>query len=377
MIVAAEASAASYAVQLMRYFKSQHKEYQYFGVGSVEMESLGFERLGKAEDMAVVGASEIIEAYSHIKSVFNLLVEQATQRRPDVVILMDYPEFNLRLAKKLHELGLKVVYYVSPQIWAWRKGRVQLVKKYCQEIYLLFPFELEFYKKHDVPAVFVGHPALDELDPKYLDEKYILSKRRKMGLSDNDKVLALMPGSRKKELKNHMKLQLEVARDIKNNHEPNLQIVVLVAQTLSKEEVQEAIGDVGCSYILIKDEPNEMICIADVVLAASGTATLMVGLLQKPMVIMYKMQWFTYFLAKAIVRGVKYFGLVNLIMDRLVVPELWQHQANPENLKKHVLRYFQDKEYYLKTKADLAQIQERLGSKGATERVAKALGKFC
>lgn len=377
MIVAAEASSAAYATKLMQYFKHNNKNYNYFGVGTLEMENLGFERIGKAEDMAVVGVSEIIDSYTHLKSIFNSLVAAAKTKKPDVVVLMDYPEFNLMLAKQLHQLGLKVVYYVSPQIWAWRKGRVQLIKKYCQEIYLLFPFEAEFYRKHDVPFVFVGHPALDDLDAKYLDESFILSKRRRMGFSDSDIVLALMPGSRKKELKNHMRLQMDVARDIKKNHFSNLQIVILVAPTLTKEEVQETLGDVGCEYVLIKDDPNEMICIADIVLAASGTATLMVGLLQKPMVVIYKMQWLTYFMAKALVRGVKYFSLVNLIMDRLVIPELWQMNASHENIKSNILKFINDKEYYNKTKSDLALLQDRLGSKGATERVAKALGKFC
>lgn len=377
MIVAAEASSASYAVQLMKSFKAKGKVHKYFGVGTLEMENLGFERLGKAEEMAVVGISEIIDSYSHLKSIFNSLVEEAKKRQPDVVILMDYPEFNLMLAKKLHQLGLKVVYYVSPQIWAWRKGRVKQIKQYCQEIYLLFPFEIEFYKKHGVPHVFVGHPALDERDPKYIDEEYIQSKRRRMGFENNDVILALMPGSRRKELKNHMKLQMDVARDIKKNHYPNLQIVVCVAPTFTKEEVQEAIGDIGTSYVLLKDEPYEMICLADLVLVASGTATLMVGLLRKPMVIMYKMQWFTYVVAKLLVRGVKYFSLVNLIMDRLVVPELWQGEATHDNLKKHLLQLIEDKKYYQQVKNDLIQMEERLGNKGATERVIKALGRFC
>lgn len=375
MIVAAEASSATYAIKLIQYWRAEKKDYKFFGAGSQEMEDLGFERLGKSEEMAVVGASEIINAYAHLKSVFNRLVEEATLRRPEVVILMDYPEFNLFLAKKLHALGLNVVYYISPQVWAWRQGRVHTIKKYCKEVYLLFPFEVDFYKKHGVPHEFVGHPILDEIDPKYLDDNFITLKKNKMGIQSTDFVLALMPGSRRLELKNHMQLQMECAREVKKKY-PNVQIVVLVAPTFTKEQVQDAIGDFNNQYILIKDEPAEMISIADLVLVASGTATLMVGLLQKPMVIMYKMQWLTYFFAKAFIRGVKFFGLVNLIFNQEVVPERWQFGANKEEITKLLFKFIEDRKYYDKVRTDLKKIEPYLGHRGATQRVAQSLEKY-
>lgn len=375
MIVAAEASSAAYALKLLQYWKAQGEDVEAFGVGTPEMEALGFHRIGKAEDMAVVGAVEIISHYSFLKEIFNKLIAEAEKRQPQVVIVMDYPEFNLMLSKQLFLRGLNVVYYISPQIWAWRKGRVETIKKYCKKVFLLFPFEVEFYKSKNVPYEFVGHPILDELDPKYLNQEYIDQKRARMGIGPNDIVLGLMPGSRRLELKNHMAVQIEVARRLYKKY-PQLRAVVLVAPTFSKEQVQDALEDVRFPYILLKDEPMEMICITDVVLAASGTATLMVGLLQKPMVIMYKMQWLTYFFAKVFVRGVKFFGIVNLILNKEVAPECWQQKANADHMEALIEKFIRDPEYYRQTRKDLATIVPHLGNPGATERVAKSLESF-
>lgn len=374
MIVAAEASSAHYALKLMQHWKSKGKDYEYFGVGSDDMEKAGFERFGKSEDMAVVGISEIIAHYSHLKGVFNKLVEAAKERRPEVVVVMDYPEFNLMLSKKLHAMGLKVYYYISPQVWAWRKGRVETIKKFCKKAFLLFPFEVDFYKSRNVPHEFVGHPLLDELDPDLLDPVKISFNREKFGVTKNEKILALMPGSRRSELDQHFEIQLEVARRLLKKHE-NLRLAILVAPTIRKEQMVERLENFKSPYILLQDDPNKMISLADFVLVASGTATLMVGLLQKPMVIMYKMKWSTGLIAKVLIRGVKFFGLVNLILGREVVPERMQSAANPDELFQLIDRYLTDEPYRLKVIEDLKKIPQYLGDKGATTRVAQALEK--
>lgn len=375
MIVAAEASSAAYAQRLLEYWKNKGEEVEAFGVGTPEMEALGFYRIGKSEEMAVVGAVEIISHYSFLKEIFNNLIAEAEKRRPQVVIVMDYPEFNLMLSKQLHLRGINVVYYISPQVWAWRKGRVETIKKYCKKVFLLFPFEVEFYKSKNVPYEFVGHPILDDLDPKYLDQQYIDLKRSRMGIGQNDIVFGLMPGSRRGELKNHMAVQIEVARRLYKKF-PQMKVVVLVAPTFSKEQVQDALEDVRFPFILLKDEPLEMICITDLILAASGTATLMVGLLQKPMVIMYKMSWMTYLVAKVLVRGVKFFGIVNLILNKEVAPECWQHKASADHMEALCEKFIRDADLYRETRRELGTIAQHLGNRGATERVAQALEIF-
>lgn len=375
MIIAAEASSAHYALKLMQHWKSLGREYHFYGVGSNAMEQLGFERFGKSEEMAVVGVAEVISHYSHLKKVFNSLVEQALKRRPKVVVLMDYPDFNLMLAKKLKVAGIKVVYYISPQVWAWRKGRVHKIKKYCDKVYLLFPFEAAFYREQNVPHEFVGHPLLDELNSDLLDPQKIRHHKEQFGIKQNEKLLALMPGSRRGELNQHFELQLEVARRLLKKH-PHLRLAVLVAPTLTREEILDRLDNFKSPYILLQDDPYKMISMADYVLVASGTATLMVGLLQKPMVIMYKVKWLTGVFAKLVVRGVKHFGLVNLILGSEVVPERVQDKANAEELTRLMDRFITDQKYTDNVIADLKRIPDFLGVKGATARVAQSIESY-
>lgn len=374
MIIAAEASSAHYAQKLIEYWRIAGKDYNFFGVGSNSMEQIGFERFGKSEEMAVVGAAEIIAHYSQLKGIFNRLVEEAKKRKPQVVILMDYPEFNLMLAKKLHAMGIKCFYYISPQVWAWRKERVQTIKKYCEKAYLLFPFEAEFYKSRHVPYEFVGHPLLDEFSEELLDPVKIQYNREKYGIKKEERLLALMPGSRRGELNQHLDIQLEVARRLLKKYD-YLRLAIFVAPTISKNEMLDRLDNFKSSYILLQEDPNKMISLADYVLVASGTATLMVGLLQKPMVIMYKLKWLTGLFGKLFIR-VKFFGLVNLILDKEVVPERKQSDANPDELFRLMDRYISDPIYTSRVVDELKKIPAHLGEKGATQRVAKSLETY-
>jgi lipid-A-disaccharide synthase len=372
MIIAAEASSAHYALKLIQYWKRHGKDYEYFGVGSDAMEQEGFERFGKSEEMAVVGAAEIFAHFSQLKAIFNKLLEVADERKPNVVIVMDYPEFNLYLSRKLHAKGFKIYYYISPQVWAWRKNRVETIKRFCVKAFLLFPFEVDFYKSRNVPYEFVGHPLLDELDPDLLNPEKIAFNKEKYGVRRNEKILALMPGSRRGELNQHLDIQLEVARRLLKKY-PQLRLAIFIAPTIRKDEMIERLENFKSPYILLQDDPNKMISLADYVLVASGTATLMVGLLQKPMVIMYKMKWTTGLFASLFVRGVKFFGLVNLILGFEVVPERKQADVNPDELFKLMDRYLTDEKYTQEVIENLKKIPQYLGDKGATSRVAKSL----
>lgn len=374
MIIAAEASSAHYALKLMQHWRQQGKDYEYFGVGSNQMEDEGFQRLGKSEEMAVVGAAEIFAHFSELKKIFNRLLLEAQKRKPKVVVLMDYPEFNLYLARKLHALGFKNYYYISPQVWAWRKNRVELIKKFCVKAFLLFPFEVDFYKSRQVPYEFVGHPLLDELNPDFLNPEWVSFQKEKYGINSSQKILALMPGSRRGELDQHLDIQLEVAKKILQKYS-HIRLAIFVAPSVSKEQMTDRLENFKSPYILLKDDPNKMISLADYVLVASGTATLMVGLLKKPMVIMYRMKWLTGVIANLIVRGVKYFGLVNLILGEEVVPERRQEMANVDELFRLMERYIVDSEYTENVIQKLNQLPLFLGNKGATQRVANELSK--
>lgn len=382
MMVAAEASSAYYALKLMKYWKQNNIDVEITGVGSKAMEDFGMRRLGKSEEMAVVGIAEVIAHYKDLKAVFENLVAEAIRIKPKFLLLLDYPDFNLKLAKtlkqKLGEHGIKVFYYISPQVWAWRKGRIFDIKKYCDKVFLLFPFEREFYDQHQVPYEFVGHPLLEDLDPNLLDAKQLEMARQKYGISPQERVLALMPGSRKGEIELNFGVQLEVARALAKKYD-FLRVMILAAPTLSKDYLNDFIVeklDYKMPYILVQDDPNKMISLAHYVLATSGTATLMVGLLQKPMVIMYRLKWITGVLGKLLVRGIKFFGLVNLIMNEEVVPERLQSEADSDKLIPLIERYINDEAYTKATIEKLSQLQYKLGDVGATARVGQALAKY-
>ena len=373
LMVAAEASSALFAQRLLEEWQRQKVNVTAFGVGTREMEALGFQRLGRAEDMAVVGLAEIVSKYSDLKIVFNRLVEEAEKRRPQVAIVLDYPEFNLMLAKRLHALGIPVVYYVSPQVWAWRKGRVQTIKRYCENVFLLFPFEKRFYEEHQVPHTFIGHPLLDEVDPQLEDPVWRKTRKNQIGLQDDETVIGLMPGSRRQELEKVFSVQLAASRILAQKHQ-KLRFVILVAPTFDREDLLPYLEDVRFPYILLKDEPARMIAVTDLIFATSGTATLFVGLLKKPMVIMYRVNWLTAVIGRLIVRGL--FGLPNLILGRKVVPELFQWDCTPEKAAQEMERYLTEPVYRQKVENELGEIRYQLGDRGATQRVVEALRKY-
>lgn len=372
LIVAAEASSTLYAQRLLEHWKERGVDVRAFGIGSRAMEELGFEIVGRSEELAVVGLQEVIAHWSVIKGAFHGILAKAAERKPKVALLLDYPDFNLRLAKKLKAMGIQVVYYISPQVWAWRQSRVHLIKKIVDRMLVLFPFEVDFYQRFDVPVEFVGHPLLDELGPELFNAQNRAIERGRYGITDQDVVLALMPGSRHSELKHHLQVQIEAAALLRRE-KPDLKVALLVAPTFSLNEVRAKLPATDLPLILIQDEPFKMIGLADVVLCASGTATLMVGLMEKPMVVMYRMNPMTAWVAKRFVRATAHFGLINLVLNERVVPELFQEQARADGLANALRPLVNDVGIRRDLSSRLHQAKHRLGDQGATIRVARAV----
>jgi lipid-A-disaccharide synthase len=337
------------------------------------MERMGFHCLGYAEEMAVMGFSEVIKHYSEIKKVFKNIIIDIEREKPDLALLLDYPGFNLKLCKELHQRGIPVVYYISPQIWAWKKNRIYTIKAFVTKMLVVFPFEVEFYHQYRVPVEYVGHPLLDELHAEHLDMDLIKLKRGRLGITPKNKVLGLMPGSRKQEIERHLQDQIAVAQALCAKHS-DLKILLLVAPTLAKEYIQNQLHNLQTPISIIQDEPFNMISLTDAVLAASGTATLMVGLLEKPMVIMYKVSWFSAFVGRRLVKG--FFGLVNLLSQREIVPEVFQEQATPQVMVPLMDKALYDIDYRQTVIKDLRVLKLGLGEKGVTERVARAINKL-
>lgn len=288
---------------------------------------------------------------------------------------MDYPDFNLRLAKKLKPLGIPIVYYISPQVWAWRKSRIQDIKKLVDKMLVLLPFEKEFYKQHGVNVEFVGHPLLDELTPQLFARDERDRSRSRYGVLENELLVGLMPGSRKSELAHHLATQIQVAEKLYAGNN-KLKFALLVAPTFSLEEVRKLTPYFSVPLIFLKDDPLKMVSLTDIILCASGTATLIVGLMKKPMVIMYKMNPFSAFLAKLFVRGTAHFGLINLVLGKRAVPELFQEQASVDNLSSEIARLIQNVVEREQMAIELAHSHEVLGSRGATHRVAEILNQM-
>ncbi len=365
LIIAAEASSCMYAELFIHEWRKKNPQTHFFGVGNKALESMGMECQGFAEEMAVVGVQEVIKHWPVIKGAADNIIMECKKRQPRFALLLDYPGFNLRLAKKLKEMNIPVVYYISPQLWAWKKGRVKQVKQYVDDMMVVFPFEVDFYKDYQIEAHFVGHPLVEvverELDQYKMDE-------------DRGNVLGLMPGSRKSEIANNLKIQLEAAQLVVNKN-PQVKVKLLLAPTLNQEDLQKTVDEVGLPVEFLRGKPTQMIHQCDWILSASGTATLQVALCEKPMVVMYRMNPVTAFLAKILVRSVDAFCIVNLVAGRKVVPELFQEQASPKILSDYVDKIIADENYRSEMLRNLRTVKEKLGKGGATENLVHYLNK--
>jgi lipid-A-disaccharide synthase len=375
MMVAAEASSSLYALRLIQHWKLKVIRSTPFGIGDRAMEGRDLRSLAGPRRWRWSASRRSWRTIREFAAPFSALLDEASRRRPKVVILLDYPEFNLRLAKRLKRLDIPVVYYISPQIWAWRTSRVNIVRANVDKMLVIFPFEKDFYEKHDTLVEFVGHPLLDELFQVAPSPDEIASRRAELGFKPADLVLALMPGSRRSEIRHHLADQVETARKLKLDY-PDLKVVLFVAPTLDEDEIRAQVLSRDIDMTFVKDEPLSMIALADVVLCASGTATLQVGLMQKPMVIMYRMSPLTVFLARWLIRRPTHFGLINLILDERVVPELFQDEASPDAMARALAPLIRSADARREMSARLARARHVLGERGATGRVTAALQPY-
>ena len=365
LIVAAEASSCMYAKNLMQQWGEKHPNASFFGIGDKKMQEQGMNCLGYAEDLAVVGLLEVLKDWKAIRKTWDSLLEQCEKTPPQFAILLDYPGFNLRLAKKLKAMGIPVVYYISPQLWAWKKGRVKQIKKYVDEMLVVFPFEVDFYKKHNVEAHFVGHPLIETIQQEKNSAPPV--QLNKVG----SQVVGLMPGSRKSELKYNLQTQVEAGWELQQS--AGVDVALLVAPTLNLEEVKVQAGEKAKGFHFIQASPTQMIEACDVLISASGTATLQIALCGKPFVVMYRMNPVTAFLAKLLVRTVDYFCIVNLILNKKVVEEYFQAEATAKNLSQEASLLLQNSEKKKNMLQSFEEIRTLLGAGQATKNVVEFL----
>lgn len=356
-IVAGEASGDLHASEVLRELKTL-APVEAYGIGGDLLAAEGVTLLHHAREMGVVGLFNVLRHIPMFRRVFNELIARIAAERPDVVFLIDYPEFNLRVAKRCREMGLRVVYYISPQLWAWRQGRVRHIAKYVDRMIVLFPFEAEFYEKHGVPVTYVGHPLIEQLAGIEKPER-----------ADEVLRIALLPGSRRMEVQSLLPPMLDAVEILRR--ERNVDAYIVQAPTIRREELESIAR--GRASIVANDR-GQAVADADVSLSSSGTATLESAILGTPPVVMYRLSRATYALGKLLVR-VPYFSLVNIIAGKYVVPELIQKDVNGERIASEV-RKLVAPERRETIRAELAQIRARLGTPGTSRRVAEEIHKM-
>jgi lipid-A-disaccharide synthase len=365
MIVAGEASGDLHGGNLVRAMHEIDPDLSFYGVGGKRMEAAGVELLADAADMAVVGLTEVAFKLGMILRVMRRLKASLLQEKPDLVILIDYPDFNLPVARNARKRGIKVLYYISPQVWAWRKGRIETIRKTVDRMVVILPFEEEFYRDAGVDVTFVGHPLLDEVRKKYSRPEAL----KRFGLREDAVTVALLPGSRRSEVAVLLPEMLRACRILTEKISP-LQFILPIAGTLDPAFVRDILGQFPVRVSVIRDEIYDVIGVSDAAIVASGTATLETALLETPMVVVYKVSGVSYAIGRRFIR-VAHISLVNLIAGCAVVPELIQAEANPERIAAEVRDIITRHGKAKEMKASLAMIRGKLGTPGASQRTAR------
>lgn len=365
--MAGEASADLHGANLIKAIKEFNPNVNFYGIGGQRIKDTGINVLFDSSEMAVVGVMEVFSKLKTIMKAFRELKRSLKINHPDLVILIDYPDFNLHLAKFARKRGIPVLYYISPQVWAWRKRRVKKIARLVNKLLVILPFEAPFFEKKGIDVEFVGHPLIDIVKPQFSKEKAL----KKFNL-DKDKItIGLFPGSRKSEVSFLLPEMLKAA-EILNKKIGNLQFILPVASTINRIQIEKSISNI-CKNVtinVITDCTYDAINISRVVIVASGTATLEAAIMNSPMVILYKVSPLTYLIGKLMIK-VKNIGLVNLVAQKRVVSELIQNNVTPERIAFEVLKILEDRELYSSIKNELAWVKDKLGEPGASFKAAK------
>jgi lipid-A-disaccharide synthase len=334
------------------------------GMGSAKLAQAGVDIRYDSSGIGVIGVVEVIKLYPEIKRALNLLKQILYSERPDLLICVDYKDFNYKLARYAKQYGIKVLFYVSPQVWAWRPGRVQQYGKVIDMMAVIFPFETRFYESEGIPVRYVGHPSVDKVVPKNL----IAEDKASFGLNAAKPVVGLLPGSRTNEIKRMLPVMLAAAESIKQKH-PETQFLLPQADSITDDMLRPYLEKSAINIKLIKHQPYDVMQCCDAVMTTSGTATLEIALLMVPMLIAYKLSPITYCLGKYLVKT-PFIGLPNIIAGKAIVKELIQDAASADNIAAEIDKILTDKQYTATIRAELAQVKMQLGEGGGSKNMA-------
>jgi len=369
MIIAGEASGDLHGSKLVKAICNKTGEIHFSGIGGQALKKAGVKILVDASELSVVGITEVFSKIPNLFKAITVVKRHLKSFKPDLVILIDFPDFNLKIAAAAKKLNIPVLYYISPQVWAWRPGRVKTIREVVNHVAVILPFEEDFYKKHNVPVTFVGHPLLDNYTQTDLRQSGTLEtvENENHGMP----VIGLLPGSRDREVIRHLPVMLTAA-NILQNRLKNIKFIISIAPSVGKKHVEEILKKhkeiSDCE--LATEDVKKVFEMCRIAVAASGTVTLEAAISGTPTVIIYKVSPVSYWLGKLMVQ-VKNFGLVNLIAGKNIVPELLQDEASPENIANTVFNMLNDTKGLQKLREQLFEIRDMLGGPGASERVAE------
>ncbi len=370
LMIAGEASGDLHGASLIRELKKLDSSLKIFGIGGDKMRAEGMEIIYHIDKMAFLGFVEVIKHLPFIKKVQRDLIDEVKKRKIGEAVLIDYPGFNLSTAKKLKalepELKLELIYYITPQVWAWGKSRVKKIKELFRKVLVVFPFEEKFFKEKNVNAEFVGHPLIQEINGYDFISRNLLDNKFK--LDPAKEILLILPGSRKQEVKSIFPEAIKAS--VKLADELDMQIVVACSSNLD-EKIFFQLTDVK-NFKVIKDHTYDLLKHAKFGIVKSGTSTLEAGLMELPMVIVYKTSLMSYIIGKSLVK-IKNIGMANIVLDENVVPELIQSDASAEKIYDAAKNILSDDDFYDDVKRKLSGIKKVLGDKNAPQNAARII----
>jgi len=366
MILAGEPSGDIHGGHLCRELKNISPGIQLFGMGGPKMEEAGFEVVHRIGDTGVVGFWEVYKELGKYWKIFKKMVAVMEERRPDAVILIDYPGFNIRFARKAHQLGIKVYYYISPQLWAWGQWRIKKIRRYVDKMLVIFPFEKEFYNSHGIEAEFIGHPLIGTLNLDLSKEEC----QKHLGITSSP-VIGLLPGSRRGEIKKILPILIETAKILQEKI-PEAKFILPIASIELRPLIEDQLKQTSVKIRTREGSGKEIIVASDLLILASGTVTLEASVYLTPMIIVYKISFFSWLMGKILIK-IPFIGLVNIVRGQKIIPEFIQYQARPEAVAQAGLEILTQPEIRKRMIGELKIVRDKLGRPGAATRAAAVI----
>lgn len=371
LIVAGEASGDMHAAALVNRIKGIRTDIAFFGLGGAGLRKEGVALYYDIVELAVVGFFEVIKTLGTFRRIFRGLLKEVDRLRPELAILVDYPGFNLRLAAELKKRNIPVVYYISPQVWAWGEKRIEFIRRTIARMIVFFKFEEKLYKEHNVAVSFVGHPLLDAVRPACSRQDFL----RRMDMDNRCLTVALLPGSREKEVKALLPVMLDSACRLDKKMPGKIQFLILQSANLKEGLFREIIARYPVAVKLAANQTYDGLAASDFALVASGTATLETAILGIPMAVLYKVSWPTWAYIRAKIK-IPYIGLVNVVRGEKFIEEFIQYDMQPRKISDYVGGLLADEQRMRQIKAGLSLVAASLGEKGASDRAAGIIAQM-